>query len=68
MNEKGNYLVSMLTLSNQDRELQKEALLSALRTLRKPDPCILVPTATKAERDKLESEKKVLHTLAPGAI
>ena len=46
-------LVSLSTLSNQDRELHKEAVLSAWGTCREQDPPGLVSTPTMVEQGEL---------------
>ena len=48
-----HFRVSLPTLSNQDRELNKEAVLSAQWTGIEQDPPVLVPTPAMAEQSKV---------------
>lgn len=50
--EKGN-LLSLPTSSNQNRQLLKEAVLSAWETHRGQDPPVLVPIPAMVEQGKL---------------
>lgn len=51
--DKFNSLVSLFTLSNQDREFHKEVILSARWTHGEQGPPVLVPTSAMAEEGKL---------------
>ena len=61
--DKTHFLVSLPTLSNQDRELHEEAVLFAGRgTSKAQDPPVLIPTPTVAKQGKATNSS------APGDV